>query len=232
MSDANKNASQIKRNLLLLGVSGIAGAGLLIAFRITNPDIIGHWKNLFEQAIAYMTAHPWALVPALAILPGIGFPASPLLILFGLILGPRYGMLPTCLIGVATHSACSIWAYFLASGPMRNLLKNTLLKKPALPQLTGVDALRLGFIIRIAPGFPYSIQNIILGVAGMKFRTYLAVSIPTTSIYTIGFIVTGDALFEGQIGLALSGIFLIILTILGIRIFINRTKTKTQSHAG
>ena len=179
-----------------------------------------------------MSAHPWTLILALAFLPGIGFPASPLLILIGLALGPRYGILVACIAGVTAHSFCSIWTYFIASGPMRRFLKNTILRKQVLPEINKANAVRLGFIVRMAPGFPYSIQNIFLGMTGMRFRTYLAVSIPTTSIYTIGFIVSGEALFKGQIGLALSCIFFIIFFVLGIRLWIKRNRKKASSHAG
>ena len=232
MSEPVANHSKMKRNLILLGLSGAIGAAALFAlFTLwrANPDI-AYWKGLVIEGRAYLEANPWALVLALMILPGVGFPVSPLLVLFGVVLGPRFGMPLTCLIGVCAHSICSAWFYFLAAGPLRDVLKRTVLKDRPLPEMSGGNALRLGLMIRMAPGLPYPIQNIALAVMGMRFWMYLLVSVPTTSIYTIGFIVTGGAIFQGKAGLAITGIFLLIVVLLATRMWMNRAKAKT--HAG
>lgn len=231
MSEPVADNSKMKRNLTLLGLSGTIGAVALFAlFALwrANPDI-AYWQGLLVAGRTYLEANPWALVLALMVLPGIGFPVSPLLVLFGVVLGPRFGMPLTCVIGVCAHSICSAWFYFLAAGPLRGFLKRSVLKNRPLPAISGGNALRLGFMIRMAPGLPYPIQNIALGVMGLRFGTYLLVSVPTTSIYTIGFIVTGGALFQGKAGLALTGIFLIVVVLLATRMWMKRAKTKSYA---
>jgi uncharacterized membrane protein YdjX (TVP38/TMEM64 family) len=83
-------------------------------------------------------------------------------------------------------------------------------------------------MIRITPGIPYPVQNVALGVMGLRFKTYLLASLPAQSLYTIGFIVTSGALFQGQAGLAISGVLLLIVIVLATRMLRNRN----TSHVG
>lgn len=215
--------SRLKRNLVLFCVPGILAALTLLALWQSHPDP-QYWVSLLQAGRAFIELHPWALVLAVAILPGLGFPISPLLILFGIIIGPRYGLPMACLLGVTAQGLCTLWTYGLASGPLRGLLNRYVLQKKQLPQLTDRNALRLGLVMRITPGLPYALQNVILGVMGLKLKPYLLVSLPITSLYTIGFIVTGGALFHGNMGLILAGILLLIALILLTRILLSRTR--------
>jgi uncharacterized membrane protein YdjX (TVP38/TMEM64 family) len=220
-------SKRLIRLLLLLLIPAIISAAVVYYAWNAHPEL-AYWIALGSDGRAYLEAHPMLLVLVIATLPGIGFPLSPLLILFGIVMGPRFGLPVTCLIGIAATSVCSIWTYVLASGPLRVFLKTHLLKKWALPELSDRSALRLGLIIRITPGIPYPVQNVALGVMGMRFKTYLLASIPAQSLYTIGFIVTGGALFKGQAGLAITGVLFLIVIILITRML----RKRTTSHVG
>ena len=208
-----------KRWLLLLpaALTALAVYGAWNA----QPDPI-YWQQLVSDVRAYLKAHPLVLIVLLATLPGLGLPMSPLLVLFGMVIGPRYGMPLACLIGIAATSLCTSWTYALASGPLRRLLQKHLLSKWTLPELSEHSALRLGLIIRITPGIPYPLQNIVLGVMRLRFKTYLLVSLPIQSVYTTAFIVTGGALFEGEAGLALTGALLLVVIFLASRLLRHR----------
>ena len=197
--------------LLLLWRSGI----------LPDKETLLAWV---EATRNYLERYPLALIAALALLPGLGAPVSPLLILFGVVIGPLYGLPAACIIGVAAQSACTAWTYFLASGPLRGFLQKTLLRSRTLPELTPENAAKIGFMVRIAPGFPYALQNVVLGVLKMRFSTYLFVSIPVQSIYTVGFISTGGAFFEGNTGQALTAFLLLLAAILALRILRKRNK--------
>jgi uncharacterized membrane protein YdjX (TVP38/TMEM64 family) len=80
-------------------------------------------------------------------------------------------------------------------------------------------AVRLGLILRLTPGIPYALQNIVLGVLGMRFRIYLLVSIPTTSLWTACFVITGGAILKGQLGWAIPGLVILIVVILATRMW-------------
>lgn len=210
---SEEKPSRLLRNSLLLLIPGILGALTVYMFWRSNPDP-NYWKGLFEQALNYLKAHPWALLAAVATLPGLGFPISPLLLLVGIALVPRYGMPMTCALGILAQSFCTIWTYLLSSGPLRGLLRRIVSRRRELPQLNDSNALRLGLILRITPGIPYALQNIVLGIVGMRLKPYLIVSLPTSALWTIGFIVTGGAIFEGRTGLAIAGVLLLIVLVI------------------
>lgn len=212
-TELKRSSTRLRRNSLLLLFSALFAALGLFLFWQTYPDPES-WKQLFLTILDYLKAHPWALLAALATLPGIGFPISPLLILVGISLGPRYGIPMACALGILAQSCCTIWTYLLASGPLRGVLRRVLSQRRQLPDFDERNALRLGLILRITPGIPYALQNIVLGIVGMRLKPYLIVSIPITALWTVGFIVTGGALFEGRVGLAIVGILLLIVLVL------------------
>jgi len=216
--------SRPMRNALLLLIPGFFGAFAVYLLWAANPDP-DYWRGLFDQTLAFLKANPWALLAAVATLPGIGFPISPLLFLFGVVLAPRYGMPAACALGILAQSFCTTWTYLLASGPLRDVLRRIISRQRELPQLTETNALRLGLILRITPGIPYALQNIVLGILGMRLKPYLLVSIPTTALWTIGFIVTGGALFEGRAGLAISGVLLLVVLVVMTKMLRRKTLT-------
>ncbi len=227
MPNQSEPSKRLIRLLLLLLIPALISAAAVYYIWSAHPEL-EYWKTLGSDGHAYLEAHPILLVLILAILPGIGFPMSPLLILFGIVMGPRFGLPVTCMIGIAATSFCSIWTYVLASGPLRVLLKTHLLKKWSIPEFSNNNALRLGIIIRITPGIPYPVQNVALGVMGMRFKTYLLASLPAQSLYTIGFIVTGGALFKGQTGIAITGVLFLVVIILVTRMLRKRSTSHVE----
>ncbi len=210
-----------RRLFLLFFVLGAAGVLVLWLLWRAQPDV-NFWLGLLADGRAYLEENPRALMLALLVLPGIGFPISPLLILFGIALGPRFGMPATCALGILLHSLCSVWTYWAAAGPFRGLLERFVLRNRALPGLASGNALQICIFLRITPGIPYALQNVALGLMRLPFLTYLLVSIPLQSIYTVGFIVTGGAIFEGRAGLALTGVALLAAVIILTRILSRR----------
>ena len=89
----------------------------------------------------------------------------------------------------------------------------------SLPEMSEHNMVRLGLILRLTPGIPYVLQNILLGILGMRFRDYLLVSIPTTSLWTACFVITGGAIFKGQLWWAITGIVILIVVILATRMW-------------
>lgn len=228
MPENQKSKKRLIRNTILFLLPGTITATTIYLLWNAHPDI-EYWKALALEARDFLEAHPFALLFALATLPGIGFPISPLLILTGIVIGGHYGLPSACVAGIIAQSICTIWTYLLAAGPLRGFLSSFISQKRELPELTETNALRLALILRITPGIPYALQNIVLGVIGMQLRTYLLVSIPITALWTIAFIITGGAIFEGRAGLAISGFLLLIVLILITRMLRNRTK---DSYAG
>lgn len=218
MAEPSEQKRRHWRNLALLLVPALFSATAAFLLWQSHPDV-AYWLGLLDEGRAFLEANPWALIAALATLPGLGFPISPVLVLFGVVLAPRYGVPSTLALAIGAQSLCTIWTYALAAGPLRGLLTDYVLRHRELPNMSEGNALRLGLILRLTPGIPYALQNIVLGILGMRFRPYLLVSIPTTSIWTVGFVVTGGAIFKGHIGWAITGIVILIVLVLATRIW-------------
>ena len=85
MPETPEKTRRIARNLLLLLIPACLGAAAVFFLYQTYPDL-DYWKGFFDEGREYLEAHPWALILVLATLPGLGFPLSPILILFGIVL--------------------------------------------------------------------------------------------------------------------------------------------------
>ena len=173
---------------------------------------------------AQLAQHPRLLMLALAILPGIGFPISPLLIVFGTSLTPQYGLPATCLLGVAMQSLCTTWSYLIAAGPLKNCLTQWLHRRYTLPSLQSKGAITATLLIRLAPGFPYALQNIILGLIGVPLKTYLLISMPITAMISSIFISSGAAIIEANAQGLLIGFATLVLVLIGLRIGAKKLK--------
>ena len=227
MAQPTEPKRRLRRNLALLLIPASISAVAVFLLWQSHPDI-GHWINLLEDGRAFLEANPWALIAVLATLPGVGFPISPVLVLFGVIIAPLYGMPAALALAIAAQAVCTIWTYALAAGPLRGILRNYVLRHRELPDLNGGNAIRLCLILRLTPGIPYALQNAVLGILGMRLRPYLLVSLPTTSLWTAGFVITGGAIFRGQIGWALTGLVILIVLVLATRMW----SRKNAANAG
>ena len=224
MSESLGPKRRLLRKPALLLILGVISATAIMLLWQSHPEAI-YWLNLLDLGHSFLKENPWALFVVMATLPGLGFPSSATLVLFGVVVAPRYGMPAAVALAIAAQSLCSIWTYGLASGPLKQLLRRYLLRERALPKMSDHDAVRLALILRLTPGIPYALQNIILGSIGMRFRDYLLVSIPTTSLWTACFVITGGAIFKGQLGWAITGIVILIVVILATRMWRRKNTT-------
>jgi uncharacterized membrane protein YdjX (TVP38/TMEM64 family) len=218
MSKPTATTRRLRRNLALLLIPAAISALAVLLLWQSHPEV-EYWLRWILDGRAFLEANPWSLIAVLATLPGLGFPISPVLVLFGVVLAPRYGMPATLALAFAAQGLCTTWTYALAAGPLRGLLTGYVLRHRELPELTEGNTIRLGLFLRLTPGIPYALQNIVLGILGMRLRPYLLVSLPTTSLWTAGFVITGDGIFKGQIGWAITGVVILIVLVLATRMW-------------
>ena len=218
MADCVDSKRRPKRKLGSFMIVSVLSAIAFLIFWQNHPDI-SHYLRLFEAGLSFLEEDPWALIVVMATLPGLGFPSSPVLVLFGVVIAPHYGMPAAVVLAIAAQTLCSIWTYALSSGPLKVLLLCYVLRERSLPEMSEHNTVRLGLILRLTPGIPYALQNILLGILGMRFRDYLLVSIPSTSLWTACFVITGCAIFKGQLGWAINGIVILIVVILATRMW-------------
>jgi uncharacterized membrane protein YdjX (TVP38/TMEM64 family) len=177
-----------------------------------------------EQLIELCQAHPVVLFFAIAILPGMGFPASPLLIAAGIAWG---GGTRACCLAISAIALNMTWTYFLATGigkPLLLRLFGKRLQKWEAPQ--GKNLYLITGALRLTPGIPFFLQNYALGIMGIPFRPYILISLLLNAIYVIGFVVSGGAILSGSIAHALAGLGLILLVTLVLRYLRSRYRSR------
>ena len=154
-------------------------------------------------------AHPAVLFLALALLPLVGVPASPLIIAAGVRLGTGAGF---ALVVAALLCDFSL-GYWLARRWMRAPLTRWLAGRGhVVPVLAPADEAQFILLFRITPGIPLSVQNYVLGLAGVDFTRYLLISLPVQAVYALTFVWFGNSLADNAAWkLALGAAFLVAL---------------------
>lgn len=169
-------------------------------------------SQAWHSAMAAMgSAHPALLFIALALLPLVGVPASPLIIAAGVRLGTGAGF---ALVVAALLCDFSI-GYWLAHRWMRVPLTRWLERRGhRVPDLAPADEAQFILLFRITPGIPLSVQNYVLGLAGVDFTRYLLISLPVQAVYALAFVWFGNSLADNAAWkLALGAAILVALVL-------------------
>ena len=168
-----------------------------------------------EPVLAWCRSNPIALFAAIAILPGLGFPASPLLILAGAVWGSDLG---ACFIAIAATALNMAWTYAAAAGPARKVVARILgTRWDKWRNMDRRNLLKLTLLLRITPGLPLALQNYTLGLLAVPFLSYLLISIPINGLFVTGFILTSGAIFEGSLGAAIVGVSILIVASIAVK---------------
>jgi uncharacterized membrane protein YdjX (TVP38/TMEM64 family) len=179
-----------------------------------------------EPVLIWCRSHPIYLFAAIAILPGFGFPVAPLLILAGAVWGSNPFACGLALLAVIFNIS---WTHTLAAGWGRKIIMRVLGSRWDKWKLaSGTHDWRLALILRITPGIPLCIQNYLLGLLNMPLWVSAAISIPTTGLYVCGFVLTGGAIFEGQAGLLLLGLSILIAASLTLKIILKKISNRNS----
>ena len=65
-----------------------------------------------------------------------------------------------------------------------------------VPVLAPADEAQFILLFRITPGIPLSVQNYVLGLAGVHFTRYLLISLPVQAVYALTFVWFGNSLAD------------------------------------
>lgn len=187
-----------------------------------GPDSISKLWHAKDLVMEWCRAYPVVLFAALVVLPGLGFPASPLLILAGVIWGSNPA---SCLAAIAAMILNMSWTYLVAAGPARAIVARLLGRHwERWRNLGEKDRIRLAVLLRVTPGVPLVLQNYLLGLLAVPFRPYILISVPINAAFVIGFVLTSGAVFEGRTGMAITGAAVLVAAILLVRLLRGRFK--------
>ncbi len=171
--------------------------------------------------------HPALFFSAMVLLPLGPFPASVLFVLAGV----RFGTFGGFIAGILALALNMTVGYWIARHVVREpLIRWLALRGHQVPQFDRSDELQFLLLFRVTPGTPLFLQNYILGLAGVRFRLYLPVSLVTQAPYVFGFVWLGQSLTQTgawKIVLAVAGGAAAVLTVSLIRRLVAKSKSTT-----
>jgi uncharacterized membrane protein YdjX (TVP38/TMEM64 family) len=144
--------------------------------------------------------------------------------LFYLTAGVAYGIAPA-LTWIAGSLVVSNLIIHTAS---RTVLRPTLEALVArrghrIPRFeSGLDEALFITLIRLTPGIPYFVQNLILAVAKLDLMRFVVLSVGIQMIYVTGFVVLGRSALEGSLTWTLAGLALLVALMAGARMLVKR----------
>jgi uncharacterized membrane protein YdjX (TVP38/TMEM64 family) len=162
-------------------------------FRLfSNPNLDG--------LLSSVVAHPWLLFLAIAILPGLGVPNCPLMIVGGGAIAASGGeaTMATALWATVGGVIVNIlWTYWVAAYPMRTFLWKRVARSGSwFTGLKSDSVLFVTFLLHVTPGVPLFVQNYFPGVHRLTYWKYLAIAIPVQSLYTALIVLTSGKAFS------------------------------------
>ncbi|MBK8475073.1 MAG: VTT domain-containing protein [Opitutaceae bacterium] len=193
--------------LVKLGVVAVAGLAVGVLL-LRGVDVRGLVTQGFDLI---RSAGPWVFFASMAVLPAVGVPMSP----FFLLAGPAFGAQMT-LLGVAAAGAAALLvnfalSYWLAHRALRPAVEWVLSHtRFRVPQVKPENEFAVAVLMRVTPGPPLFLQSYILGLSGVRFRTYMVVSMAVQTAFFVGVTIFGKALMEGRGGLAVMGMMVLV----------------------
>jgi uncharacterized membrane protein YdjX (TVP38/TMEM64 family) len=194
-----------RRHFVLAAIGVLALAAL--AWAGLHFITLAQLKHAVHEAVdTCAKIDPLLFVLAFTLLPYVGIPSSPLYLLAA----GAYGTGPA-LAWSALALACNITFGYVIGQWLRRPISAWLNRRGhRLPEVPAHEVWRIILLLRILPGPPLVVQNLLLAVADVPFLLYMLISLPVQFLMILGIILTGGALFHGQKGLLILGVCLII----------------------
>ena len=212
----NKPAFRLGRGTLIkLAVLGIValGGGLML---LKGVDVRGAIDQMLEIV---REAGPLAFFGAMAILPALGCPMAPFTLSAGPVFGPVMGIGWVIAAAFAAMLGNILLGYSLARWVMHPPLERLVLRLGyKLPRIPAEQYWDWTILLRVTPGPPFFVQNILLGLARVPMRIYVTVSVLVAWSYTAGFVIFGDALIHGEGRKAVFGVVFLVVVICGVQL--------------
>jgi uncharacterized membrane protein YdjX (TVP38/TMEM64 family) len=167
---------------------------LYLAWAIWDYEALMRWME---------EARPVPFFIAMALLPAIGAPLTPLFLIAGAAFGVTVGLIGTALALAVNLTIC----YRIGRGRLRRRLVSWLERFDY--ELPDYDAsasrsirstIRFTTLVKVTPGPPGFVKNYALGASRVPFGIFFAISMLTTGAYAAALIVLGESLFEHQLG--------------------------------
>lgn len=215
MKDRMRKLTGDGRLRLLFFLAAFSGAVVCVWLwraGIGTDDVRRGWLLTLD----FLRERPLWLFLALAVSPGLPVPYSALLFLAGVVWQER--PVEACLIALVAMLLGLSWTYWLAAGWGRRTMERVAARVGfAIPEVRESNRLRLVLALKLTPGIPTFVQNYLCGFLGVRFRTYLLVSMGCNGLVAVGLVLTGVGFGYGRLVPALAGLLFVALGVLVIR---------------
>lgn len=191
------------------------------------------FREILDQGMQSIgSAGPAVFFLAMALLPAIGAPMAFFSLFAGSIFGPRLGMPLVAVLALGAVAANMAIGYFLASRVLRPVLMYLSSRLGyRIPEVPSGDATDLIVLLRVTPGVPFTMQNFLLGIAGVSFLRYQLVSCLAVFPIQGAFLVFGEALLQGRGRDTLFGLLLVVAALTAIHLVRRHYSTRNSSAA-
>ena len=176
------------------------------------------WRTALEEARRAVAAGanivtnagPGVYFGAMAVLPAFGVPMAPFALAAGPLFGERLGFPMIIFLGIVALTFNLVVTYWLAHRALRPWLTGLLARFGyQIPQVDRADITDLIVFLRVTPGFPFFVQNYLLGIADAPFLRYVVISCAIQWPINCGFMLFGEALSQGRGKVIVTAILLI-----------------------
>jgi len=199
----------MRRFLIPAIVAGVL-AGVFIAGMGWNyreawlPLAMATWEWLWGYL---QQTHPALFFTAFVFLLAVGCPIT----MFYLVAPGLYGIWVSfayASVGLLLNFALTFW---IANSFLRPILEMLVARSGfEIPRLRDSEFTRITIAVRVTPGLPFIMQNYLLALAGVPFRTFMIISWIANLGWALALLSLGESIFEGEAGFAVFGVLLII----------------------
>lgn len=196
--------------LVKLGVAVVAVA-VLAVLGLRGVDL----RGLVDQVFAVVReAGPVVFFSAMAVLPAFGFPITPFYLTAGEAFAGQMTLPGVLLAALVANSVQFAFSYWLAHRAFRPVVEWILSHtKYRVPQVKPENEVTITVLTRVTPGPPLCLQSYLLGLSGVRFRTYIWISVVVQALMGSAFIVFGKALMSGKGGKAFLGVLVLVAAV-------------------
>ena len=185
------------------------------------------WHRWVENVLGWVRSAPFPLfIVLVGVLPMVGVPVTAMYLAAGAVYSPVYGLggtLGGICLGLMLNLLLSYYATQYFRGPVDRLLKRF---GASLPDFSGLPAWKVILLVRITPGAPLMVQNLLLGLAGLPIRQYLIVSMAAEIVIALGYLTAGHSFATGEWGFLPVGVALVVIAVLVASLLRDRMKQK------
>lgn len=205
--------------LVKLGLVAVAGI-VVVVLLLRGVDV----RGMIDRVFAWVReAGPWAFFGSMAVFPAFGFPISPYYLTAGEAFAPQMTMPGVIVAAIVANTVQFALSFWLAHRALRPLVEWVLSRtKYRVPQVKPENEVTVSVLTRVTPGPPLFLQSYLLGLSGVRFRTYMWVSVAVQALMGSAFIVFGKALMSGKGGMALLGLMVLVIAVAVVQLLRKR----------